>query len=62
MKDMRGLTMNVKEASQLLGICERKLRQLVYDNEIENIRIGSRVLFTEELLISYLKKQIVECK
>ncbi len=37
--------LNVKEASQYIGISERFLRSLIAERKIRVVRIGNRVLF-----------------
>jgi excisionase family DNA binding protein len=40
-QDKYGLTVN--EAVQVMGICERKVRELIKENEIPHFRVGRAV-------------------
>ena len=51
------LTVNVKEAARMLGVCERTIRNLTKLGELPVIRIASRVLYSREDLIEFIRQR-----
>ena len=51
--------LNVSEASNLIGICERTLRDLIARREIRTARIGRRVILRRVDLDAFLESQTV---
>lgn len=49
----------VFEAAIMLHISESTLYRWIHQRKIEYVKIGSRVLFTDEMLNNYIKKNIV---
>ena len=47
---------SVPELAEHLGISKTKMWRLIRDNEIKVMRIGHRVIITEEALNDYVKK------
>ncbi len=47
------------ETSLLLHVSESTLYRWVHQKRIEYVKIGSRVLFTDEMLNNYIKKNTV---
>jgi excisionase family DNA binding protein len=48
------LTVSVKEAAKMLGVCERTVRTLTKSGVLPVIRIASRVLYSREDLIAFV--------
>lgn len=48
----------VKVASQLLGLCERKIGQLADAGEIPRVRIGRSVRFRPEDLKAFIERNV----
>lgn len=61
---IKGVTMNklypVFEAAIMLHISESTLYRWIHQRKIEHIKIGSRVLFTDEMLNNYITKSTVK--
>ncbi len=59
----KGVKMNklypVFEAAIMLHISESTLYRWIHQRKIEYVKIGSRVLFTDEMLNNYIKKNTV---
>jgi len=51
------LTVNVKEAARMLGVCERTIRNLTKLGELPVIRIASRVLYSREDLSEFVRQR-----
>ena len=51
------LTVNVKEAARMLGVCERTIRSLTKLGELPVIRIASRVLYSREDLSEFVRQR-----
>jgi len=51
------LTVNIRTAAKMLGICERTIRNLTKSGELPVIRIASRVLYRREDLIEFVQKR-----
>ena len=51
------LTVSVKEAARMLGVCERTIRTLTKSGELPVIRIASRVLYSREDLIDFVRQR-----
>jgi len=51
------LTVSVKEAAVMLGVCERTVRTLTKSGELPVIRIASRVLYSREDLIDFVRQR-----
>ena len=51
------LTVSVKEAAVMLGVCERTIRTLTKSGELPVIRIASRVLYSREDLIDFVRQR-----
>jgi len=51
------LTVNVKEAAKMLGVCERTVRMLTKNGVLPVIRIASRVLYSREGLIEFVRQR-----
>ena len=49
----------VFEAAIMLRISESTLYRWIHQRKIEHIKIGSRVLFTDEMLNNYIKKNTI---
>lgn len=49
----------VFEAAILLHISESTLYRWIHQRKIEYVKIGSRVLFTDEILNDYIKKNTI---
>lgn len=49
----------VFEAAIILHISESTLYRWIHQRKIEYVKIGSRVLFTDEMLNDYIKKNTV---
>lgn len=49
----------VFEAAIMLHISESTLYRWIHQRKIEHIKIGSRVLFTDEMLNNYIKKNAI---
>lgn len=52
----------VFEAAIMLHISESTLYRWIHQRKIEYVKIGSRVLFTDEMLNDYIKKNTVTTK
>ena len=50
----------VFEAAIMLHISESTLYRWIHQRKIEHIKIGSRVLFTDEMLNNYITKSTVK--
>jgi len=51
------LTVSVKEAAKMLGVCERTVRTLTKNGVLPVIRIASRVLYSREDLIEFVRQR-----
>ena len=49
----------VFEAAIMLHISESTLYRWIHQRKIEHIKIGSRVLFTDEMLNNYIKENTI---
>lgn len=60
---IKGVKMNklypVFEAAIMLHISESTLYRWIHQRKIEYVKIGSRVLFTDEILNDYIKKNTI---
>ncbi len=60
---IKGVKMNklypVFEAAIMLHISESTLYRWIHQRKIEHVKIGSRVLFTDEILNEYIKKNTI---
>ena len=50
------LTVSVKEAARMLGVCERTVRTLTKSGVLPVIRVASRVLYSREDLIEFVRQ------
>jgi excisionase family DNA binding protein len=50
------LVVSVKEAARMLGVCERTVRTLTRDGVLPVVRIASRVLYSREALIEFIRQ------
>jgi len=50
------LTVSVKEAAKMLGVCERTVRTLTKSGVLPVIRLASRVLYSREDLIEFVRQ------
>ncbi|MFE5321663.1 helix-turn-helix domain-containing protein [Paenibacillus sp. NPDC056579] len=48
------VTLNVKEVSEMLGISTAKIYEMVRMHQIPNIRVGSRIIFHEDVLRDWM--------
>ena len=51
-----------KEASEILGLLPSTIRRYASKGKIRSIKIGSRVLFTAEMLEEYLSQGVERAK
>lgn len=51
--------LNIQEASQLLGISKNTLYKYSSNGDIRKIKIGNRVLFSEEILKDFVKDHTI---
>ena len=54
--------LNVRELAQYLGVCERTIRNLVYERKVPFFRIGQRVLFRLEAIDRWIDEREELCK
>jgi excisionase family DNA binding protein len=54
--------LTVPETSVVLGISERMMWKLVYEREIESIRIGRLVKITKKAIEEYIASKVVPRK
>lgn len=55
--DAQKLTLNYREAAELLGVCENTLRSWVKAGLVPCCRLGRRVLFTRSALVTWLERE-----
>jgi excisionase family DNA binding protein len=48
------------EVAELLGVSERHLRNLVGRHDIDAVKIGRLVRFTEDAVADYIRRQTVQ--
>jgi excisionase family DNA binding protein len=48
------------EVADRLGVSERQLRYMVSRRDIDSVRIGRLVRFTEDAVADYIKRQTVQ--
>jgi excisionase family DNA binding protein len=53
-------TLNIPEASAVLGLCRSTIYKLVHQRDIPYYKLGSRVLFDEQKLLSWMEARAVE--
>ena len=51
------LTVNVKTAARMLGVCERTVRTLTKNGELPVIRIGCRAVYSREDLVEFVRQR-----
>ena len=51
------LTVNVKMAAKMLGVCEKTIRTLTKNGELPVVRILGRVLYRPEDLAEFVKQR-----
>ena len=49
------LTVNVKTAAKMLGVCEKTIRNLTKSGELPVVRIGSRAVYSREDLTEFVR-------
>ena len=54
--------LNVPEAARLLRISVSTLYRWVYKKQIQHVKIGSRVLFSEKHILEFLDKSTILTK
>jgi excisionase family DNA binding protein len=50
----RKITFNVKEVSELIGISNAKIYEMARMNQIPHIKVGSRIIFHEDVLRDWM--------
>ena len=53
------MLLNIKETATILKISESTLYRWVHQKKIEHIKIGSRVLFSEDYLKEFIKSRTI---
>ncbi len=56
------MLLTIKETAEALKISVSTLYRWIHQRKIEYVKIGSRVLFTDEMLNDYIKKNTVTTK
>jgi excisionase family DNA binding protein len=51
------LTVNVKTAAKMLGVCERTIKNLTKKGELPVVRILGRVLYSQEDLVEFVRQR-----
>ena len=54
---IESLTVDVKMAAKMLGVCERTIRNLAKKGELPIVKILGRVLFSREDLIEFVRQR-----
>lgn len=54
--------LDIEQAAKFLSISKSKLYHLTSSNEISRIKLGSKVLFTIEMLINYINENTINHK
>jgi excisionase family DNA binding protein len=57
MLSIEPLTVDVKTAAKMLNVCERTVRTLTKNGELPVVRIASRVLYSMEDLIEFIRQK-----
>lgn len=53
------MLLTIKETAEVLKISVSTLYKWIHERKIEYVKIGSRVLFTDEILNNYIKKNTI---
>lgn len=54
--------LSVKEAGEILGCCENKIRKMVLTQQLEGVIVGGRYRFTEAGLQKYIDDHTIRVK
>lgn len=58
----RPLVFNKQEAAEILRIGVSTINEMIANDQISRVKIGTRILFTPEQLLSFLKRREVLCR
>lgn len=52
---VEGLTISVKDAASLYGLCENSFRQIVNRSDFPKIKVGRRIVIIQSQLFEYME-------
>ena len=50
------MTLSVREAAELIGICKPKMYELIHSNEIPSIHVGKKIVIARQALMDWLSE------